>query len=54
MRPLVQTLAYGYMFDMTFMIRNTAVAGGLLIILAHEKASTPGGLVLRSMLVAGD
>lgn len=40
MKLLVQTVAYGYMFDMTFMIRNVAVAGGLLIILAHEKANT--------------
>merc|ERR1712166_547069 len=34
---LMQTVAYGYIFDLTFMIRNIAVAGGLLIILAHEK-----------------
>jgi len=44
----MQTLAYGYMFDMTFMIRNTAVAGGLLIILAHEKV-----IELRSQAFSG-
>eukprot|EP00658_Telonema_sp_P-2_P022692 TRINITY_DN19075_c0_g1_i2.p1 TRINITY_DN19075_c0_g1~~TRINITY_DN19075_c0_g1_i2.p1 ORF type:complete len:267 (+),score=50.16 TRINITY_DN19075_c0_g1_i2:233-1033(+) len=42
---LMQTVAYGYIFDVTFMVRNVAVAGGLLIILAHEKVielrSTP-------------
>ena len=32
-----QTIAYGYLFDVTFFVRNLAVIGGLLIILAHEK-----------------
>jgi len=34
---LTQTIAYGYLFDFTFFVRNIAVIGGLLIILAHEK-----------------
>jgi len=34
---LTQTIAYGYLFDVTFFVRNLAVIGGLLIILAHEK-----------------
>jgi len=42
---MMQTISYGYLFDLTFMIRNIAVSGGLLIILAHEKVielrSTP-------------